>query len=128
LFTYGHLSVKPRTGGVSPGPPYEVSFDVQNTGSRDGADVVQVYVGDRHTKVPRPAKELKGFVKVHLRPGETKRVSVTLDERALSYYDADAKQGRIEPGDFDVLVGRSSEQIELRGTLRLGAAAAPTRQ
>jgi beta-glucosidase len=125
-FTYGHLSVTPLTGGASPGPPYEVSFDVTNTGSRDGADVAQVYVGDRHAKVPRPAKEPKGFVKVPLRPGETKRVAVTLDERALSYYDAEAKQWRIEPGDFDVLVGRSSAQIERRGTLRLGTAAAPT--
>jgi beta-glucosidase len=105
-----------------------VSFDVKNTGSRDGADVAQVYVGDRHAQVPRPAKELKGFVKVQLRPGEAKRVSVTLDERALSYYDADAKQWRIGPGDFDVLVGRSSEQIELRGMLRVGTAAPPTRQ
>jgi beta-glucosidase len=105
-----------------------VSFDVKNTGSRDGADVAQVYVGDRHAQVPRPAKELKGFVKVHLRPGEAKRVSVTLDERALAYYAADAKQWRIEPGDFDVLVGRSSEQIELRGTLTVGTAAAPTSQ
>jgi beta-glucosidase len=127
-FTYSHLSVTPLTGGTSPGPPYAVSFDVKNTGSRDGADVAQVYVGDRHAQVPRPAKELKGFVKVQLRPGEAKRVSVTLDERALSYYDADAKQWRIGPGDFDVLVGRSSEQIELRGMLRVGTAAPPTRQ
>jgi beta-glucosidase len=127
-FTYSHLSVAPLTGGASPSPPYEVSFDVMNTGRRDGADIAQVYVGDRHAQVPRPAKELKGFVKVHLRPGEAKRVSVTLDEHALSYYAADAKQWRIEPGDFDVLVGRSSEQIELRGTLTVGTAAAPTSQ
>jgi beta-glucosidase len=76
-----------------------------------------VYVGDTQTKVPRPAKELKEFVKVSLRPGETKKVSVMLDSRALSYYDVNAKQWRAEPGDFDVLVGRSSEQIELRGKL-----------
>jgi beta-glucosidase len=127
-FTYGHLSVTPLTGGASPGPPYEVSFDVTNTGSRDGADVAQVYVGDRQAQVPRPAKELKGFVKVPLHPGETKRVAVTLDRRALSYYDAEAKQWRVEPGDFDVLVGRSSARIELCGRLRLGTAAAPTSQ
>jgi len=99
------------------GPRYEVSFEVKNTGTRDGADVAQLYVGDAHAKVPRPAKELKGFSKVNLRPGETKRISVILDSRALSYYDVNAKQWRAEPGDFIVLVGRSSEQIELRGKL-----------
>jgi len=58
-------------------------------------------------------------VKVSLRPGETRRVSIILDRRALSYYDINAKQWRAEPGDFNVLVGRSSEQIELRGKLTL---------
>ena len=120
-FKYSNLSIKPVAGaapsGDSSGPRYEVSFDVKNTGTREGADVAQVYVGDTQTKVPRPAKELKGFVKVSLRPGETKKVSVILDSRALSYYDVNAKQWRAEPGDFDVLVGRSSEQIELRGKL-----------
>ncbi len=101
------------------GARYEVSFDVRNTGTREGADVAQVYVGATHTKVPRPEKELKGFVKVSLRPGETKKVSVILDSRALSYYDVAAKQWRAEPGDFNVFVGRSSEQIELRGKLTL---------
>jgi len=81
--------------------------------------VAQVYVGDTQTKVPRPAKELKEFLKVSLRPGETRKASVMLNSRALSYYDIKAKQWRAEPGDFNVLVGRSSEQIELRGKLTL---------
>ncbi|HKQ50949.1 MAG TPA: glycoside hydrolase family 3 C-terminal domain-containing protein [Pyrinomonadaceae bacterium] len=114
-FKYSNLSVK------GAGSSYEVSFDVQNTGSREGAETAQVYVGDTHSKVPRPAKELKGFVKVRLRPGETRRVSVPLDARSFSYYDAAAKQWRAEPGDFAVLVGRSSAQIELRGKLTLAA-------
>jgi beta-glucosidase len=94
---------------------------VKNTGTREGADVAEVYVGDTHTtKVARPLKELKGFVKVSLRPGETRRVSVLLDRRAFSYYyDAAARQWRADPGDFDLLVARSSEQIELRGKLTL---------
>jgi beta-glucosidase len=123
-FKYSNLSIRPFTGVVSnndSGPHYEVSFDVRNTGMREGADVAQVYVSDSQTKVPRPAKELKGFVKVSLRPGETKRVSVTLDRRSLSYYDVNAKQWRAEPGIFTVLVGRSSEQIELQGKLTLAA-------
>jgi beta-glucosidase len=118
-FTYSNLSIKPVSNSES-GPRYQVSFDVKNTGTREGADAAQVYVGATQTKVPRPAKELKGFSKVSLRPGETRKVSVILDSRALSYYDVNAKQWRAEPGDFNVLVGRSSEQIELRGKLTLG--------
>lgn len=117
-FVYSNLSVKPVSNGES-GLSYEVSFDVKNTGTREGADVAQVYIGDAHTKIPRPAKELKGFVKVNLRPGETRKVSVMLNRRSLSYYDVNTKQWRVEPGDFDVLVGRSSQQIELRGKLML---------
>ena len=98
-----------------------MSFDVTNTGTRAGADVAQVYVGDAHAKLPRPPKELKGFAKVSLRPGETQRVTVNLDRRSLSYYDVNAKQWRADPGQFEVLVGRSSEQIELRGKLTLAA-------
>ena len=126
-FQYSNLSIKPFVAVASKkgflGPRFEVSFDVKNTGTREGADVAQVYVGDSQAKVPRPAKELKGFVKVNLRPGETKKVSVMLDSRALSYYDVNAKEWRADPGAFDVLVGRSSEQIELRGKLTLTGAA-----
>jgi len=125
-FKYGNLSIKSLSTGNTSGPRYEISFDVKNTGTREGADVAQLYVGDKQTKVPRPVKELKGFVKVSLRPGESKRIAVTLDSRSLSYYDVNAKQWRAEAGDFDVLVGRSSEQIELRGKLTLTAAVAGT--
>lgn len=128
-FKYSKLLIKSSTAagsnGDSSGPRYEVSFEVKNTGTREGADVAQVYIGAVQTKVPRPAKELKGFVKVSLRPGETKKVSVILDSRSLSYYDVNAKRWRAEPGDFNVLVGRSSEQIELRGKLTLAAASGP---
>jgi beta-glucosidase len=124
-FKYSNLSIKPLKNSDTSGPRYEVSFEVKNTGTREGADVAQVYVGVTRTKVPRPARELKGFVKVSLRPGETKKVSVILDRRSLSYYDSNAKQWRADPGDFNVLVGRSSEQIELQGKLMLAAASGP---
>jgi beta-glucosidase len=114
-FKYGNLKIRE----VSPGKKYEVSFDVANTGSRAGAEVSQIYIGDSHSGVPRPAKELKGLAKTELRPGQTKRVVVILDERAFSYYDAKAKQWCTEPGKFDVLVGRSSEQIELQGDVSI---------
>jgi beta-glucosidase len=123
-FKYDNLTVRPvtTTVGNETGRRFEVSFSITNTGGRDGADVAQVYVGDNHAKVPRPAKELKGFVKVNLRPGQTRRVSVILDARSLSYFDVDNKQWRADAGDFYILVGRSSQQIELRSKLSLNAA------
>jgi beta-glucosidase len=122
-FKYDNLTIKPATDQSS-GARYEVSFSVQNTGERAGAEVAQVYVSSKQPKTPRPVKELKGFVKVNLGPGEARRVSVTLDERALSYYDVNAKKWHAVSGAYEVLVGRSSAQIELRGTLTFGKNAA----
>ncbi len=116
-FKRGNLAVKPAAAAGT----YEVSFDVKNTGTRPGADVSEVYVGSGPTKVTRPAKELKGFAKVNLRPGETKRVSVLLDRRAFSYYDTDAKRWTAEPGEYELLVGSSSEDIQLRGKVTISA-------
>jgi len=120
-FAYGNFSVTPNIGvtGGAGGPRFEVTFDVRNTGAREGSDVAQVYVASPKAKVERPAKELKGFAKVSLRPGESKRVSVWLDGRSFSYYDATAKRWRAEPGEYEVLVGRSSAQVVLRGRLTL---------
>jgi beta-glucosidase len=121
-FKYSNLTVKPSATGS--GSLYEISFDVKNTGSREGAEVAQLYIGNPQTKVPRPAKELKGFSKVWLKPGESKKVSITLDTRSFTYYDVDSKQWRAEPGTFDVLVGRSSDQIELKDKITLSTALA----
>jgi beta-glucosidase len=121
-FKYSNLNIRTIANSDATNPRYEISFDVKNTGTSEGADTAQVYVGDTHARVPRPAKELKGFTKVSLRAGETKRVTVPLDGRSLSYYDANGKQWRADAGDFEVLVGRSAEQIELRGKLTLANA------
>jgi beta-glucosidase len=94
-----------------------VAFDVTNQGQRAGAEVAQVYVGDARAPVPRPPKELKGFAKVDLAPGETRRVQVTLDRRAFSYYGP--KGWTATGGEHDVLVGSSSQRIELRGKVAL---------
>jgi beta-glucosidase len=112
-FAYRNLSVTRAGSNVA------VSFDITNTGKREGDEVAQVYVGDKHASVPRPVKELKGFAKIHLRPGESHHVTVKLDRRSFSYYDIDLKQWHIDPGEFDILVGQSVEQIELRGKLIL---------
>ena len=114
-FAYKNLTVSPAAA------PDEatVAFDVTNTGSRAGADVAQVYVGDRHASVPRPVKELKGFTKVELNPGETRHVEVTLNRRAFSYYDVKSHKWTVDPGDFDIYVARSAAQIELTGKINL---------
>ena len=95
-----------------------------NTGSRKGADVAQVYLSDDHAKVPRPARELKGFERVELAPGETKHLTVSLDPRAFAYYDTGAKKWTIDPGKFTVHVGDSVEATPLQGTVELTREAA----
>jgi beta-glucosidase len=114
-FTYKNLTVSPVSGDQ----PVTVAFDLSNTGTRTGAEVAQVYVGDRHARVPRPVKELKGFAKVELKPGETKHVQITLDRRAFSYYDVKKHSWTVAPGDFDIYVARSAAEIELTGKATL---------
>ncbi len=125
-FAYSNLSIaEATTNSGNRGHSFRISFDVTNTGKRDGTEVAQLYVADKHTNLPHPAKELKGFARVTLRAGEKQRLTLTLDERALSHYDVGSKQWRAEPGQFEVLVGRSVKGIELRGTLTLPGPAAP---
>jgi beta-glucosidase len=114
-FKFADLKVTPAA--TMPGAT--VSFSITNTGSRAGATVGQVYVADSHSSIPRPPKELKGFAKVSLSPGETKAVQVPLNGRAFCFYDEKAKQWRAEAGSYQVLVGSSSEKIELSGELRV---------
>ena len=76
-------------------------------------------MGDAHASVPRPVKELKGFAKVNLKPGESRRVTLTLKRRAFSFYDVQKKDWSAEPGDFSILVGGSSHNIQLRGKFTL---------
>ena len=116
-FAYQNLAVSPPS--FSGDAPVTVTFDITNTGQRKGAEVAQVYVGDKHSSVPRPMKELKGFAKVELNPGETRHVSVTLNRRSFSYYDVKKDSWTAQPGDFDIYVGRSSAQIELTGKVTL---------
>ena len=116
-FKYGALTVTPEA--MTGDAPVTVSFDVTNIGRRRGAEIAQLYVGDRHAPVPRPPKELKGFAKIDLAPGETKRVQLLLDRRALSYFDVASRRWRAEPGAFDLLVGASSQKIELTAKLVL---------
>lgn len=116
-FAYSDLSVVPAAGDA--GEFITISFTVKNTGHRAGAEIAEVYVGDSHSSLPRPAKELKGFAKVDLKPGENKRVTVKLDRRAFSFYDVTKKAWQAEPGDFSILVGGSSDNVRLKGKFTL---------
>ena len=108
-FEYANLSAE-EDGGV-----WTIAFDVTNTGDCDAAEVAQVYVSDLEASVPRPVKELKGYEKIFLKKGQTKRVEIELGRDAFSYYDAVERHGFVvEPGRFEVLVGASSEDIRLR--------------
>ena len=86
-------------------------INVTNTGSRTGAETVQLYISDKKASVVRPVKELKAFQKVFLQPGETKQVSFTIDRSALSFYDEQTSSWKAEPGDFEALAGTSSARI-----------------
>jgi len=116
-FAYKNLTATPST---SAGQSVGVRFEVTNTGNRPGAEVAQVYVGDRHSSIPRPKKELKGFARVNLAPGETRQVTIELDRRAFAYYDVKKHDWTVEPGDFDLYVARSAAQIELTGKVAVG--------
>ena len=124
-FNYANLTVARATGATD--VLYTVSFDVTNSGDRAGADVAQLYVSDDHSKIARPEKELKGFSKVMLQPGETTHVSVNLDARAFAYFDPAAKQWHITPGNFGIVVGRSSAEIVLKGSVKVTEAIANTK-
>ncbi|MBO5195348.1 MAG: glycoside hydrolase family 3 C-terminal domain-containing protein, partial [Bacteroidales bacterium] len=88
-----------------------VSVDITNTGSRDGQEVVQLYIADKKSSLPRPVKELKGFSKVALQPGETATVSFTISADALSFFDPDRHEWVAEPGKFEAIVASASDDI-----------------
>lgn len=115
-FSFSNLSV-PST--VTAGSTVQVSFDLTNTGSIEGAEVAELYISDPSAKVNRPERELKGFEKVHLAPGETKHVTVSLDARAFSYWDEAKHNWAIDPGKFVIHVGDSSENTPLEGNLTI---------
>ncbi len=110
-FAYSNLKVTPAGKGAT------VAFMVRNTGQKAGAEVVQVYVKQQKSLLPRPEKELKGFEKVWLQPGGSKTVTITLDESAFQYYNDLNMQWVSEKGAFDILVGGSSRDIKLNGKL-----------
>jgi beta-glucosidase len=90
----------------------EVSVTIKNTGARDGAEIAQLYIRDVYSDVTRPVKELKGFERVALKAGESKRITFTLTPEHLRYYNLDMERV-VEPGTFNVMVGKSSQDADL---------------
>lgn len=120
LFAFGHgLSYttfqlgKVRSDRQTMKADDEITFTVSvtNTGSKAGSEVVQLYISDIKSSLPRPVKELKGFSKVYLEPGETRDVSITVGRDALSYYDDSVQDWVAEPGAFEALIGTASDKI-----------------
>jgi beta-glucosidase len=128
LFAFGHglsysdfgysdlslIEVDSATGAL-----FEAIFTVTNEGKRAGMAVPQLYVSDPEASVPRAPKELKGFAKIDLQPGESRRVTLPLDARTFAFYDAEAGEWRAERGKYEISVGESSVMIVLEGSVSL---------
>ena len=109
--TFSYSEPKADKTVFKKGQNLQISVKVTNTGSRAGEEVVQLYVRDLVGSVTRPVKELKGFEKIMLKPGETKEVKFTLTDRDLSFYRRDMSFGS-EPGDFEIMVGGNSAEVK----------------
>jgi beta-glucosidase len=115
-YEYTNLRVEPAE--IHPGGTARVSFEVKNTGQRVGTETGQLYIHENAAPVSMPIKQLRGFEQVKLKPGETKTVTFTLGPEDLQLLDIDM-HWRVVPGDFEIMVGRSSEDLPLNGTLKV---------
>jgi beta-glucosidase len=116
-FEYGGLTLS--ASEVRPGGTLEARVQVKNTGNRAGAEVVQLYLRDVASSLDRPDKELKGFARVELQPGQSETVRFTLAEDAMSFFDPGKDDWVAEAGEFEVLIGASSRDIRLKEKFRL---------
>lgn len=123
LFSFGHgLSyttfeigqAKANKSVITEDETITFTIPVKNTGKKAGAEVVQLYIRDIKSSLPRPLKELKGFEKIYLNPGEQKEVTITIDKSALSFFDPVKHDWVAEPGDFEALIGNSSDAIKTK--------------
>ena len=108
-FEYSDLKVSKSS--FKPDDIVEVSFIIKNTGKVAGAEIAQLYINDKESSLPRPVKELKGFSKIFVDPGESKKVIIALEKKDFSFWNPETKQWFAEPGKFEILVGSSSKDI-----------------
>ncbi|HJU55586.1 MAG TPA: glycoside hydrolase family 3 C-terminal domain-containing protein [Pyrinomonadaceae bacterium] len=117
--TFSYSNLRTSAAHRSPNSPISISVDVKNTGRRAGEEVVQLYVKHLNSAVERPLKELKGFARVALRPGEMKTVRLTLKAEQLAYWDAARRRFTVEDGRVMVMIGSSSADIKLEKAVRI---------
>ncbi len=118
-FGYDHLQLSQPA--LAPDGSITASVDITNTGKRAGAEVVELYLRALHPKIDRPVRELKGFTKVALQPGETKTVQFNIQPRDLAYFDVSGHQWKADAGDYEVEVGASSRDLRQKSALQLNA-------
>jgi beta-glucosidase len=111
--TFAFKNVRLEKKTIRPDEKTRVLVDVTNTGKREGTEVVQLYIRDQVSSVTRPVKELKGFQKISLKPGETRTVALDITPESLAFYDVNLRYV-VEPGEFDILVGSSSRDADLQ--------------
>jgi len=109
-FEFSNLKLADKT--ITKDGSTSVSVDVTNTGDREGSEVVQMYIRDCFSSVTRPVKELKGFKKVWLKPGETQTVTIPIHKKSLAFFNV-RMDYVVEPGDFEIMVGNSSRDEDL---------------
>jgi len=115
-YEYGNLRIEPAV--IHPGGNSRVSVDVKNIGERAGVETVQLYVRETYAPVSLPVRQLRGFERVALQPGERKTVTLPLTPEDLQLLDTDM-HWRVVPGDFQIMVGRSSADMPLLGSLKV---------
>lgn len=116
-FQYGKPTISSKT--MNADGSVTVDVDVKNTGTREGSEIVQLYISDLKSSLPRPVKELKNFKKIALQPGESKTVSFTINKKDLSFFDPAKHDWVAEPGDFEALIGASSRDIKGKVAFKL---------
>ncbi len=119
--TFGYSDIKLSSKDIKDTDTLTVTFKVKNTGNRDGAEVVQVYVASPESKIFKAPKELKGFKKVFLKAGEEKEVSVELNKRSFAFYNVNINDWHVESGEYKILVGASSREILLTATVNISS-------
>jgi beta-glucosidase len=116
--TFAYSNVKTDRTEYKPGDPVKVSVRVKNTGSRDGDEVVQVYVNYPNSKVERPAKQLKGFKRTFIKAGEEKTIEITIAPDELAYWDVDKHKFVVEQGAVNLMIGSSSAHIHQKTQIK----------
>ena len=117
--TFEYSDLKVSADSIKDTDTLKVSFKIKNTGDRDGAEVAELYVAQENSTIFRPEKELKGFKKVFLKAGEEKEVEIELSKRAFAFYDVDLGDWHVETDDYKILVGASSRDIRLEGSVKV---------